>query len=204
MQEEYKFSVKDVAATITSTDTTVTAITTDAEVIDVHANDALDMDISITVAPVTINVSAVIDATIDNVYATVNDSSATVADAEVTDVSINEAADGTDTPVTSAATDDANNDVDENLSDSSIEEEAEPNQADKQKHQQDIERKKKTPKERMRHTCKQCNRTFDRPNKMMLHVRKIHEGIRDHACDQCDKRYATPYELQAHARIHSG
>lgn len=54
------------------------------------------------------------------------------------------------------------------------------------------------------YTCIECGRSFYRLDKLELHIKHVHEGIRDQLCDQCGKPYATSNELQAHIRTHTG
>lgn len=122
--------------------------------------------------------------------------------------SVNDIAD--DTPATAtdttiAVTDATNptitiaddNDDQQNLSDSSTEEE--PNINEHQNSHSNL-----TCREKKRHACKKCNRSFDRPHKLVLHIKDAHEGIRFNKCDQCNKSYVSAYELKVHARTHTG
>lgn len=88
--------------------------------------------------------------------------------------------------VVAVSTSNTTSDVEENHSNNSTKED--PN-------------RKKIPK---RHTCNQCSRSFSRPSKLLLHVRDVHEGIRDHVCVECGKRYVRLFDLQVHVRSHTG
>lgn len=97
------------------------------------------------------------------------------------------------------ASDSTTDDFDKNLSYNSIEEKSSQNKQSTTN--PPIKQKKKSPK---RHTCKKCNRSFNRPGKLEFHKKVIHKGIRDHVCDECGKRYITLNHLQTHARTHTG
>lgn len=57
---------------------------------------------------------------------------------------------------------------------------------------------------RLLYTCKECDRSSYRLDKLELHIKDVHDGIRDHLCDHCGKLYATSNELQQHIRSHTG
>lgn len=195
-QEEYKFSLKNVAATVTS-------VTTEAVAINGASSLAANTtDIDLTAGDVDtkrLNSSTEND---QQKHSDV-DEAPTSADASMT---IECASPSPSLSISTASMDRITDDFDEILTDSSDEEE--PNRKKRFKKSSTtnppIKLKKKTPKEKKRHTCEQCNRSFDRPFKLKLHVKDVHEGIRDHACDLCDKRYARIYDLQVHTRSHTG
>lgn len=55
-----------------------------------------------------------------------------------------------------------------------------------------------------RYACKQCDKTYQRPDGVLLHIKTKHDGIRDHACKLCDKRCTSANELRIHNRSHTG
>lgn len=55
-----------------------------------------------------------------------------------------------------------------------------------------------------RYACKQCDKTYHRPDGVLLHIKTKHDGIRDHACKLCDKRCTSANELRIHNRSHTG
>lgn len=107
-------------------------------------------------------------------------------------------------------------DVDECSSDDSIG--RGPNQRDQQEQQSDVDMID-TPKTiknphykylkvdadgKRRFCCNECDRSFPRWCKLKLHMKDVHNGIRDHECKECGKRFVTSYHLNAHARTHTG
>lgn len=148
---------------------------------------------------------------------TINDSTSSTAEAVATD------------SVTTVAIID---DVDENLSDNSTEKDLNKNNKHErhadastvlQTHSSSIDANlsnrsigKKTDKigqrrytriirdGKRRYACKQCDKTYHRPDGVLLHIKTKHDGIRDHACKLCDKRCTSAYELRIHTRSHTG
>lgn len=196
-QEEYKFSLKNVAATVPS-------VTTEAVAINGASSDATNTtDIDLTTGDVdTKRLNSSTENDQQNHHSDVDEAPTSVDASMAIECASPSPSLFTSTASMHSTTDDFN----ENLSDSSFEEEQNRKKRMKESSTTNppIKLKKKTPKEKKRHTCEQCNRSFDRPFKLKLHVKDVHEGIRDHACDLCDKRYARIYDLQVHARSHTG
>lgn len=86
-------------------------------------------------------------------------------------------------------------DANENLSDSSFEEQPSENYN---------QRYRITHDGKNRFVCKQCNRECGSLDKVLLHIRSVHDGIHEHACTQCDKRCSSANELRMHNRLHTG
>ena len=52
--------------------------------------------------------------------------------------------------------------------------------------------------------CPHCNKTFSSKQYMKVHIKKVHDMIRDHMCDICSKTFATPKDLANHQFVHTG
>ena len=40
------------------------------------------------------------------------------------------------------------------------------------------------------HTCHICGKTLSQADHLNLHIKTLHEGVREHACQVCDKSFA--------------
>ena len=63
---------------------------------------------------------------------------------------------------------------------------------------QSMSKKKKTVQ------CPQCEKTFHSSNYLKIHIKRIHDLVRDHMCDVCCKTFATPQDLNNHQIVHTG
>ena len=53
--------------------------------------------------------------------------------------------------------------------------------------------------------CKDCGKRFYPMSKLKLHIRSIHEGIKDYNCDFCESEFSVFNDLKNHiARVHIG
>ena len=52
--------------------------------------------------------------------------------------------------------------------------------------------------------CPQCEKTFHSSNYLKIHIKRIHDLVRDHMCDVCCKTFATPQDLNNHQIVHTG
>lgn len=53
-------------------------------------------------------------------------------------------------------------------------------------------------------SCTLCNRSFEKRDRLRIHILHVHEKHRPHQCAQCGKRFSQSSSLNKHARVHSG
>ena len=61
--------------------------------------------------------------------------------------------------------------------------------------------KKSTPL-RVLCTVKGCDKIFANARNMTIHIKRVHEKIKDFVCHYCDKRFCTSSDLRAHSSVH--
>ena len=52
--------------------------------------------------------------------------------------------------------------------------------------------------------CSLCNRSFDKRDRLRIHILHVHDKYRPHQCIECGKRFSQSSSLSKHMRIHSG
>ena len=52
--------------------------------------------------------------------------------------------------------------------------------------------------------CPQCDKTFTTRNYMRVHIKRVHDLVRDHMCDVCCKTFVTNQDLNNHQIVHTG
>lgn len=53
-----------------------------------------------------------------------------------------------------------------------------------------------------RHSCNECDKSFERFHDMIRHKNSVHERIRKYQCQMCGKRFTLPTYLQRHLLTH--
>ena len=57
--------------------------------------------------------------------------------------------------------------------------------------------------ERVKVPCPKCDKTFTERGRMLIHMKNIHDGIRDEVCDLCNYATYSKFNLRLHiAKVH--
>ena len=52
--------------------------------------------------------------------------------------------------------------------------------------------------------CPQCQRSFEKKERLRIHILHVHQKYRPHVCKMCGKRFSQSSSLNKHSRVHTG
>lgn len=54
------------------------------------------------------------------------------------------------------------------------------------------------------YACTECGKSFNRKQRLLLHIKYVHEGAEPLQCEQCDRSFLRKEDLARHQLLHSG